>query len=80
MFMLNTKINYDYDEENDTLYLSIGKPKPAVTTEIEEGILIRKDLKTGKIIGVTILDYMDRIKNNEKINVPKEFDLAQIKI
>ena len=80
MFMLDTKINYDYDEDDDILYLSIGKPKPSITTEVEEGILIRKDINTGKIIGVTILDYMDRVNKNEKINLPKEFDLAKIKI
>ena len=44
MFMLNTEIKYDYDEEDDVLYLSIGNPKPSITEETEEGILIRKDI------------------------------------
>lgn len=80
MFMLNTRIRYDYDTEEDILYLSIGEPKPSVTEEIEEGILIRKDIATGEITGVTILDYKDRINKNEKINIPKEFDLTKIKV
>ncbi|MBQ3415615.1 MAG: DUF2283 domain-containing protein [Clostridia bacterium] len=80
MFMLDTTIKYDYDIDEDILYLSIGEPKPAITQEIEEGILIRKDIKTGEIVGVTIIDYKDRLNKKEKINIPKVFDLAKIKI
>ena len=80
MFMLDTTIKYDYDIDEDILYLSIGEPKPAITQEIEEGILIRKDIKTGEIVGVTIIDYKDRLNKKEKINRPKVFDLAKIKI
>lgn len=80
MFMLNTEIRYDYDEEEDVLYLSIGEPKPSITEETEEGILIRKDIQTGKLTGVTILDYKDRLKNKERINIPDIFDLSKVKI
>nr|DAM88596.1 MAG TPA: Protein of unknown function (DUF2283) [Caudoviricetes sp.] len=78
--MLNTEIKYDYDEEDDVLYLSIGNPKPSITEETEEGILIRKDIQTGKLTGVTILDYKDRLKNKERINIPDIFDLSKVKI
>ena len=80
MFTSTLGINYDYDEEEDILYISIGKPTPSISEEIEEGILIRRDIKTHKISGVTILDYKDRIKNNERINIPKEFNLSEVKI
>lgn len=80
MFTSTLGINYDYDEDEDILYVTIGKPTPSVSEEIEEGILIRRDIKTHKLTGVTILDYKDRIKNNEKINIPKEFDLSSIRI
>lgn len=80
MFISNTEIKYDYDQEEDILYLSIGEPRPSITKEIEEGILIREDIKTGELTGVTILDYKERINNKEKIDIPKEFDLSKIKI
>nr|DAI43384.1 MAG TPA: Protein of unknown function (DUF2283) [Caudoviricetes sp.] len=80
MFTSTLGINYDYDEDEDILYVIIGKPTPSVSEEIEDGILIRRDIKTNKLTGVTILDYKDRIKNNEKINIPKEFDLSGIRI
>lgn len=80
MFILNSKIKYDYDYEEDILYLSIGDPRPSITEEIEEGILIRKDIRTGELTGATILDYKDRLNKKEKIDIPKEFDLSKVKI
>ncbi len=46
-----------YDDEADVLYVSLGAPRPADTLPGEHGLLIRKDLKTGEVVGVTILDY-----------------------
>jgi uncharacterized protein YuzE len=46
-----------YDDASDVLYLSLGKPRPATTEEDSEGILIRKDPKSGETIGVTVLSY-----------------------
>lgn len=73
-------IMFNYDDENDILYISLGKPVPSICEEKEEGILIRKDMKTKKVTGVTILDYKYRIKNKEKINIPKEFDLSKVNV
>lgn len=80
MSTLNTTITSNYDEEDDVLYLSIGRPMPAITKEVEEGILVRKDIKTHKVIGVTILDYKYRKSKKMKINLPKEFNLDTIQI
>ena len=46
-----------YDRDADVLYISIGSPRPAHTCEEEQGLLIRKDPRTGETVGVTILDY-----------------------
>lgn len=51
------KLWVSYDDASDVLYLSVGKPEPAVTHEDAEGVLIRKDPQTGKTVGVTILSY-----------------------
>lgn len=80
MSTLTTTIISNYDEEDDILYLSIGKPTPAITNETDEGVLIRRDIKTKKIIGVTILDYKYRKSKKMKINLPKEFNLEEVKI
>ena len=51
------KIQIEYDEASDVLYLSLGDPRPAVTYESQEGLLIRKDPQTGELVGVTVLAY-----------------------
>ncbi len=80
MSILNTTIIYDYDEDDDILYLSIGEPTPSISDEIEEGIILRKDIKTKKVTGVTILDYKYRKSKNQKIKLPKGFDLDAVKV
>ena len=51
-----------YDRDADVLYISIGAPRPAHTYEEEQGLLIRKDPKTGETVGVTILDYEEHFR------------------
>ena len=37
-----TKIDFDYDEEADMLYISFGKPKEAQDSiEVEDGVIYR---------------------------------------
>ncbi|MGH7812632.1 MAG: DUF2283 domain-containing protein [Candidatus Binataceae bacterium] len=54
------RLEVGYDEEADVLYVSVGKPRAAVTDETGEGLLVRKDPATGEIVGVTVLDYEQR--------------------
>ena len=75
-----TETTINYDTKNDILYISLGEPVPSISEEKEEGILIRRDIETGEITGVTILDYKDRLKNNEKIEMPLEINLDKVNI
>ena len=38
-------IDWEYDEEADVLYLSVGTPKPAVGVDIGEGVVVRRPKK-----------------------------------
>jgi len=51
------KIKYKYDERSDVLYASIGNPRPGISEEPFDGILIRRDANTGEVIGFTIINY-----------------------
>jgi len=51
-----------YDRDADVLCISIGSPRPAHTEEEEQGLLIRKDPRTGETVGVTILDYDEHFR------------------
>lgn len=53
---MNMKINFDYDNEMDILYLSQGKPKAGYTVKLTSDIFIRKDLDNDQTIGADICD------------------------
>lgn len=73
-------LNINYDKKNDILYISIGEPVPSISEEQEEGIVIRRNMITNAISGVTILDYKERINRNEKIKLPNCIDISSIRV
>jgi len=48
-------INWDYDEEADVLYLSIGEPQPAIGVDIGEGVVLRYDESRQEVVGITLI-------------------------
>jgi uncharacterized protein YuzE len=58
------KIDLDYDEEADVLYISFGKPRQAQdSVEVEDGIIYR--IADNEIVGITITNFKARtVKNN----------------
>ena len=48
-------IDWEYDEEADVLYLSVGTPKPAVGVDIGEGVVVRYDEVNNEVVGLTVL-------------------------
>ena len=53
------KIDFDYDEEADVLYISFGKPKEAQDTiEVEHGVIYR--IADNEVVGITITDFKTR--------------------
>jgi uncharacterized protein YuzE len=54
-------LNWDYDEEADVLYISIGKPKEALGIDIGDGNIVRYSEKSGEIIGLTILGVKEKV-------------------
>lgn len=48
------KLDIDYDEKSDVLYISVGKPKEADDSiEPEEGVTLRS--RNGELVGMTII-------------------------
>ena len=54
-------IEWEYDEEADVLYLSVGTPKPAVGVDIGEGVVVRYDEVNNEVIGLTVLGLRERV-------------------
>lgn len=42
------------------LYISVGKPRPAVGADIGEGVIVRYDEKKKEVVGITILGFRAR--------------------
>ena len=61
----------NYDEKADVLYVSFGKPRKAEGIDIGDGTILRVDLDTGEVIGITLLNFKKRTSDSE---VDKEID------
>lgn len=59
-------VNWDYDEEADALYLSIGKPRKATGIDIGQGVVVRYDEKKREVVGLTILGMRARLTESLK--------------
>ena len=61
----------EYDARNDVLYLSIGRPREAITWESPEGHLVRLDPDTGDLLGLTILHMKAKIARGDvRVTLP----------
>jgi uncharacterized protein YuzE len=53
-------LNWEFDEEADVLYISVGKPRPAVGVDIGEGVVVRYDERRKEVVGLTIVGFRAR--------------------
>jgi len=59
-------LNWDYDEEADVLYISIGEPRKALGIDIGEGAIVRYIEETGEVVGLTLMGIKERLLKNLK--------------
>jgi len=55
------EIDWEYDEEADVLYLSIGEPRMAVGMDIGEGVVLRLDEAHKEVVGLTLIGLRARL-------------------
>ena len=56
-----TAITWDYDEDADVLYLSLGEPQPAVGVDIGDGVIVRYDETRQEVVGLTVRGLRTRL-------------------
>lgn len=56
-----TDLMWDYDEEGDVLYISVGQPRPAIGIDIGEGVVLRYDEAKHEVVGITVLSLRRRL-------------------
>ncbi len=54
-------VSWDYDEEADVLYLSVGEPRSAVGVDIGDGVVARYDEENKEVVGVTLIGLRARL-------------------
>ena len=64
----NAALDWDYDGEADTLYISFGKPKPALGVDVGEGVIVRYDEKAKEVVGLTLIGVGKRMEEYIKKN------------
>lgn len=64
-------VKWDYDEEADVLYLSVGEPKPAAGIDIGEGVVLRYDETAKEVVGLTLIDLRARLLKELSARPPK---------
>ncbi len=66
LFRKNKKVDWDYDEDADVLYISFGKPKEAIGIDVGEGMIIRYSEKLGEVVGLTIYGLREHLLSEIK--------------
>lgn len=56
-------LTWDYDADADVLYLSIGSPRPAVSVDLGEGLIVRYDEVEDEVVGLTVTDLRARLSD-----------------
>ncbi|MCK4735178.1 MAG: DUF2283 domain-containing protein [Methanophagales archaeon] len=56
-------VEWDYDGEVDVLYISFGKPRPAIGVDIGNGVILRYDEKEKEMVGMTIIGLKGMLKD-----------------
>lgn len=72
----------DYDADADVLYLSIGKPRPAVGEETPEGHVLLYAQDDGELCGLTIVGPKHILESKRKllITMPRPEELTPDKL
>ncbi len=55
------QLNWEYDEEADVLYISVGTPQPALGVDIGEGVVVRYDERKSEVVGLTIVGLREKL-------------------
>jgi uncharacterized protein YuzE len=55
------EITWDYDEEADVLYISVGEPRQALGVDISDGLLLRYDEIKKEVVGLTLIGLRERL-------------------
>lgn len=59
-----TPLDWEYDGEADTLYISFGPPRPATGLDVGDGMIVRYDEGAREVVGLTIMGVARRLEEH----------------
>ncbi|WP_416669316.1 DUF2283 domain-containing protein [Egbenema bharatensis] len=60
------EVSWDYDEEADVLYVSVGKPQPALGVDIGDGVILRYSETRNAVVGLTLIGLRARLQDEQQ--------------
>jgi len=63
------QIVMSYDRDADTVYISFGKPRKAVSEEIDPYVIVRRDPKTKEMVGITITNFSKYFETKKQLSI-----------
>lgn len=60
-----TAYHIDYDDDNDVLYVSIGRACPGYGDVINDNIIVRRSFKTQKVVGYTFVWFKSLLEDDQ---------------
>ena len=67
--MEKPQIIMSYDRDADTVYISFGKPRKAISEEIDPYVIVRRDPKTKEMVGITITNFSKYFETKKKLSI-----------
>jgi uncharacterized protein YuzE len=58
-------VSWDYDEEADVLYVSVGRPQPALGVDIGDGVILRYNETRNAVVGLTIIGLRAKLQDEQ---------------
>jgi hypothetical protein len=78
--LMDEGLTLTYDEDGDTLFLTIGRGVPALTEYVVYGIYVRIEPESLHIVGADVLQFRNRfLANNELFRVMFEEDFDRMR-
>jgi len=53
-------LSWEYDEEADVLYISVGKPQKSLGLDVGDGVIVRYRQDIAEVVGITIIGMKER--------------------
>lgn len=57
--------SWDYDDEADVLYISVGQPQPALGIDIGDGVILRYSETENAVVGLTIIGLRAKLQDEQ---------------